>query len=420
MKAKNLYCLMALCAGSFALTPSINAQDVVVEDETIAVSEFNCDNTNRYFSSWRNNWFIQLGAGINQPFVERGIDGAHAPGHNVERKNMTVTYNFGVGHWFSPYLAMRLNAIGGSMHWNNPTDLQPNNGWARAKHASLSLELMWDMCNSIAGVNPDRVVSVVPYVGIGGEYMWHIHDGAGNPAAGTNIFRDGGQKLKTNTWSVPVSTGIQFRFRLCKYVDFFAEARASFYGDNWNGCSYGRPIEANIAAIGGFNFNLGGRTWDSYNECNSMAQLAEMNNQVNLLRAENLAQAQNIAALESQLPCPEVVEKDCPDIPLLSTVRFKINSDVIQPAEEVNIYNMAQWLKSNPNQKVVICGYADKDTGTSEYNLQLSKKRADMVYNELTQKYGIDPNRLSVKYDGSNVQPYSTNDWNRIVIFTDK
>lgn len=315
---------------------------------------------------------------------------------------------------------MRLNAIGGSMHWNNPTDLQPNNGWARAKHASLSLELMWDMCNSIAGVNPDRVVSVVPYVGIGGEYMWHIHDGAGNPAAGTNIFRDGGQKLKTNTWSVPVSTGIQFRFRLCKYVDFFAEARAVFYGDNWNGCSYGKPIEANVAAIGGFNFNLGGRTWDSYNECNSMAQLADMNNQVNALRAENLAQAQNIAALESQLPCPEVVEKDCPDIPLLSTVRFKINSDVIQPAEEVNIYNMAQWMKANPNQKVVICGYADKDTGTSEYNLQLSKKRADMVYNELTQKYGIDPNRLSVKYDGSNVQPYSTNDWNRIVIFTDK
>ena len=90
------------------------------------------------------------------------------------------------------------------------------------------------------------------------------------------------------------------------------------------------------------------------------------------------------------------------------------------PTEEVNLYNMAQWMKANPDQKVVICGYADKDTGTAEYNMELSKKRADAVYKALTTKYGIDGSRLTVKYDGSDVQPYSTNDWNRIVIFSDK
>lgn len=417
MKAKNLYCFMALCAGSFAFPSVINAQDVV-DEESVAVTEFTCDNTNRYFSSWRNNWFIQLGAGVNQPFVERGIGGVKAPGHAVRRQNMTVTYNFGVGHWFSPYLAMRINALGGVLHWNNPTEA--NNGWVSARHVNLNLELMWDMCNSIAGVNPDRVVSVVPYIGLGGDYTWHIKDSHGNPAAASNILRKNSSKVRTSSWTLPVTAGVQLRFRLSKYVDFFAEARASFYGDNWNGCSYGKPIEANVAALGGFNFNLGGRTWDSYNECQSMAELADMNNQVNTLRAENLAQAQSIAALESQLPCPEVVEKDCPDIPLLSTVRFNINSDEVMPTEEVNIYNMAQWLKANPDQKVVICGYADKDTGTSEYNMALSKKRADVVYNTLVKKYGINPDRLTVKYDGSDVQPYSTNDWNRIVIFKDK
>lgn len=417
MKTKNLYCLMALCAGSFALPSVANAQEVV--EEGVAVTDFTCDNTDRYYSSWRNNWFIQLGAGVNQPMVERGV-GAKAPGHAVRRQNMTVTYNVGFGHWFSPYLALRVNALGGVLHWNNPTELQPNNGWVSARHVNLNLELMWDMCNSIAGVNPDRVVSVVPFIGLGGDYTWHIKDSKGNPAAASNIERGNSGKVKTSSWTLPVTAGIQFRFRLCKYVDFFAEARASFYGDNWNGCSYGRPIEANIAAIGGFNFNLGGRNYGSFNECASAAELAEMNNQVNLLRAENLQQAQAIAGLESQLPCPEVVQKDCPDIPLLSTVRFNINSDEILPTEEVNIYNMAQWLKSNPDQKVVICGYADKDTGTSEYNMELSKKRADVVYKVLTQKYGIDPSRLDVKYDGSNVQPYSTNDWNRIVVFTDK
>lgn len=416
MKAKNLYCLMALCAGSFAYSADIQAQEVV--EEGVAVTEFNCDNTNRYYQSWRDNWFIQLGAGVNQPFVERGVDGVKAPGHAVNRHNMTATYNVGVGHWFSPYMGLRLNALGGSLHWNNPTEA--GNGWSKAKHANVNLEFLWDMCNSLGGVNPNRPVSVIPFVGIGGDYTWHIQGSNGRPAAASDILRGNSDKVKTSSWTLPVSAGVQLRFRLCKYVDFFAEARASFYGDNWNGCAYGRPIEANVAAVGGFNINIGGRKWESYNECNSMAALASLNNEVNMLRAENMTQAQAIAALQNQPPCPEVVAKDCPDIPLLSTVRFKINSADILPTEEVNIYNMAQWMKSNPDQKIVIGGYADKDTGTSAYNLELSKKRAEAVYKVLTEKYGIAPSRLAVKYDGSNVQPYSTNDWNRIVIFSDK
>ncbi|MDE6026485.1 MAG: OmpA family protein, partial [Muribaculaceae bacterium] len=125
--------------------------------------------------------------------------------------------------------------------------------------------------------------------------------------------------------------------------------------------------------------------------------------------------------LQAQLPCPEPkVQKDCVNAPLMSTVRFTINSAKIMPTEEVNIYNMAEWLKANPNEKVMVVGYADKDTGTAEYNLQLSEKRANAVADALVENYGIDRNRLTVKYDGSDVQPYSTNDWNRIVIFTQK
>lgn len=420
MKAKNLYCLMALCAGGIMMPTVAGAQEVVAQEDAVSVTEFSCDNTDRYFQSWRNNWFIQLGAGINQPFVEHGV-GVSNHSHDVNRKIMTATYNFGVGHWFSPYMGFRFNALGGALHWNNPTVDQPNNGWVKARHVNLNLEFMWDMCNSLGGVNPDRVVSVIPFFGLGGDYTWHIKDRSGAPAAATNAYREDSNKKKTSSWTLPVSAGIQFRFRLCKYVDFFAEARASFYGDNWNGCSYGRPIEANVACVGGFNINFGGRTWVSYNECASMTSIAQLNNEVNNLRAENMAAAQTIASLESQLPCPEVKQQvDCPDNALLTTVRFKINSDVISPEEEVNVYNMAQWLKANPNEKIVIAGYADRDTGTSDYNMALSKRRADAVANALIKKYGINANRLVVKYDGSNVQPYDTNNWNRIVIFSQK
>lgn len=418
MKAKNLYCLTAICAGALALSSTASAQEAFV-DEAVTVSEFSCDNTNHYYSNWRNNWFIQIGAGINQPFVERG-DGTKVSGPVVNRHNMTAVYNFGFGRWFSPYLALRFNALGGSLHWNNPVAGNHYNGWTKANHAQLNLELMWDMCNSIAGVNPNRPVSVIPFIGLGGDYLWNVRDAKGNPAEGTNIYRENGEK-KTNNWTLPVTAGLQLRFRLCKYVDFFAEMRASFYGDNWNLCAFGRPVEANVAAVGGFNFNIGGRGWDTFNQCDYMTKIASLNGQVNDLRAQLLACGQEVAALQSQLPCPEPkVQKDCVNAPLMTTVRFEINSAEIMPTEEVNIYNMAEWMKANPKENVTIVGYADKDTGTAEYNMELSKQRADVVANALVEKYGIDKNRLTVKYDGSDVQPYSTNDWNRIVIFTQK
>ncbi|MCM1474697.1 MAG: OmpA family protein [Muribaculaceae bacterium] len=420
MKAKKLVGLMALCAAGLAFPSGASAQQVV--EEAVSVTEFTCDPSTKYFSNWRDNWFIQIGAGINQPFVERGI-GMRDPGHYVNRKKMTTVYNFGFGRWFSPYLAVRINALGGAVHWNCPTVAEPNNGWTRGKHANLNVDIMWDMLNSICGPNPNRAFSIIPYAGIGGDCMWDIRDSEGGLPPATNIYRDNGGGKRKTSWTLPVSAGIQFRLRLCKYVDFFAEARANFYGDNWNNVADGKSVDALVSCYGGFSFNIGGRGWNSYNECAYLSQIASLNNDVNALRAELLNSAQAISALEAQLPCPEaktVTVVNTPNAnPLLATVRFTIDSDVITPEEEVNIFNVAEWLKANPSKIVNVVGYADKDTGTPEYNMALSQRRADAVANELITKYGIAKDRIKVKADGSDVQPYKENDWNRIVICTE-
>jgi outer membrane protein OmpA-like peptidoglycan-associated protein len=418
MKLKNLYCLAVLGCAAVAAPQAINAQSYT--SEAVSVTEFTCDNANHYFSNWRNNWFIQVGAGINQPFVEKGV-GLTSGRDAIDRQSMTVVYNFGFGRWFSPYLGFRINALGGSLHWDNPTTKYPDGGWTHAKHVNVNAELMWDMFNSIGGVNANRVFSIIPFVGLGGDYTWRVHNGAGDYAVGTNNYGDKG--IKDESWTLPVTAGLNFRFRLCKYVDFFAEARATFYGDNWNLCTYGDPIDVNVQAIGGFNFNIGGRGWSTFNECDYVSQIAALNGQVNDLRNQLIGCAQQVAALEAQLPCPEqkaVVQKDCVNAPLMTTVRFTINSSKIMPTEEVNVYNMAEWLKANPNENVTIVGYADRDTGSADYNMALSERRANAVADALVNNYGIDRDRLTIKYDGSDVQPYSTNDWNRIVIFTQK
>lgn len=422
MKKHNYY-LLALSAGSLLIPAVANAQEqepVVVSEEAVTVSEFECDNTDRYYSSWRDNWFIQIGAGVNQPFVERGI-GTKNGRKIVDRHLMTAEYNFGFGRWFTPYVGFRVNALGGVLHWDNPTLARAGDGWTRANHVNLNFEIMWDMCNSIAGVNPNRPVSVVPFFGVGGDFMWNMKGRQGGAPAATNILNRNDEPW-TRSWALPVSAGFQIRFRLCKYVDFFAEARAAFYGDNWNGCANGQAIEANVSALGGFNFNIGGRGWDSYNECMSAAEIASLNGEVNNLRAELLEANQALAAALAQ---PKVEEAPAPapvaDQPLLATVRFKINSSVIEPQEMVNVYNMSEYLKQYPDLKVTVAGFADKDTGTAEYNQALSERRAQAVADALTGEYGIASSRIAVKGVGSSEQPYpDNNDWNRIVIFVNK
>lgn len=427
---KNIYKVLGLSAVAMGIGLPAMAQ-YSYSETAVSVTEFTCDNTTRYFSDWRDNWFIQLGAGVTQPFVERGINGASCGGPVVNKNKMTAVYNFGFGHWFSPYLAFRFNAMGGALHWDCPTIKGINNGWTRGKHANLNLDLMWDMLNSICGPDANRIFSIVPYVGVGGDCLWDIRNSTGGKAAATNILRPNSNEYRKMSWTLPVSAGIQFKLRLCDYVDFFAELRSNFYGDNWNLVANGDPIEANVSCYGGLSFNLGKRNFGSYNQCADLSQIASLNNEVNALKAELLNSAGIIAELQSQLPCPEVeiVQPQAPQTitqtivvnensPLLATVRFTIGSDQITPEEMVNVYNMAEWMKANPDNKVVINGYADKDTGTPEFNLALSKRRAEKVYDVMTNYYGIAPSRLTVKYEGSNVQPYDVNNWNRIVVFT--
>ena len=400
MKKQLFLATAALCFGLMA-TESASAQNdaIVVEEESVSVVDVTNCKTN-YAVNGHDNWFIQLGAGISVPMFENELTAGDP------KRHITATYNLGVGRWFSPYLGFRFSGYYGAWHWDNVS-------YSKARFANLNFDFMWDMCNSLGGVNADRPVSVIPFVGLGGTYVWDIE------SEGTNIYHRRGA-LKRRQWTLPVSAGIQFRFRLCRYVDFFLEGRAAFYGDNFNGAAYDEPVDVHITATGGFSINFGGVKYQAYNPCRDRAYIESLNGEVNALRGELATTAAALAAAQAQLPCPEVVVAECPEsdaAPMMSTVRFSINSAKISDEEMVNVYNTAQYLNANPEVNVLIQGYADKDTGTSEYNNALSQKRAQAVYDALTKTYGIDAGRLSIEAEGSAVQPYDVNNWNRIVIF---
>ena len=72
----------------------------------------------------------------------------------------------------------------------------------------------------------------------------------------------------------------------------------------------------------------------------------------------------------------------------------KLNSDAL-----VTIYKLAQAMKENPEQGLVLTGCCD-NTGSDKYNNALSKKRAEVVKKELTEIYDIEPERIKTQANG--------------------
>ena len=74
-------------------------------------------------------------------------------------------------------------------------------------------------------------------------------------------------------------------------------------------------------------------------------------------------------------------------------IHFAFNKASIQKESEPTIREIAKFLKNNPGLKVYVVGHTD-NVGNFKYNMNLSKRRAEAVVRELTEKYRIKRDRL--------------------------
>lgn len=100
------------------------------------------------------------------------------------------------------------------------------------------------------------------------------------------------------------------------------------------------------------------------------------------------------AELQNTLPNAQVKRVgEGIDVKFDSGILFDINKTDIKPAAITNLDNLASSLLSNPQTKVQIDGYTD-NTGSAEYNLSLSDRRANAVKSYLMNK-GVDASRMA-------------------------
>lgn len=87
---------------------------------------------------------------------------------------------------------------------------------------------------------------------------------------------------------------------------------------------------------------------------------------------------------------------------------FDFNKDVVKSAYLPRIKHSAEVLNNNPGvPTIIIAGYTD-NVGTSEYNLDLGRRRAEAV-KALLVEYGVSANRLRVESFGE-TRPITTNE----------
>lgn len=75
-------------------------------------------------------------------------------------------------------------------------------------------------------------------------------------------------------------------------------------------------------------------------------------------------------------------------------VFFGFDKSNLTPDAVAVLKTQAEWLKANPEKKVVVEGHTD-DRGTRDYNLALGERRAVAVKNYLISR-GVDADRIRV------------------------
>ncbi len=88
-------------------------------------------------------------------------------------------------------------------------------------------------------------------------------------------------------------------------------------------------------------------------------------------------------------------------------ILFDHDSDKLKPDSLKAIAEIAKYLSAHPKVKLYVVGHTD-NTGTYQYNLDLSKRRARAVVRSLVRKHGISANRLKAVGVGP-VAPVASN-----------
>ncbi|MBQ8989508.1 MAG: OmpA family protein [Prevotella sp.] len=272
--------------------------------------------------------------------------------------------------------------------------------WARNRYAYPEAKYSWNFIQGsvdaelnltalILGSNPERKTKAYAFLGAGVAYAFNNDEAV---EADRRYGIDFQKIWKDQRWNPVLRGGLGVDYFVTDNIAIGAEVGANMLPDHFNskrGRADNRDWHFN--ALVGVKFAIGYR------------------------------HGRTEAVYEEVLPPPPVEKKDTfIDVPIEKisfnvNINFVINQSIIRSNQIPKLTRLLRYLAEHPRAFVRLSGYADKDTGTPEINLRLSRERAQVV-SQYLQDAGIEEWRIRRFAKGDRVQPFDIPEDNRVCI----
>ena len=283
------------------------------------------------------------------------------------------------------------------------------------------VDATFNLSNLFCGFNPNRLVNVGVFAGIGANIAWGNDEAAtaqsNMNAAYTNLINSAYGTTTPEANKVAKSdpalsylwdgskvrltgrVGANVDFRVSERVSLGLEVSANTLNDRYNSKKAGNS-DWYFNALVGAKFTLGKTyTTKTVPAPKPVEKIIE-----------------RIIEKPAPAPAPKTETKqEAVDENFRRDIFFPIGNSNIAKSQTTKIAEIVTFMKENPDAKITLTGYADKGTGSAAFNDKIAARRAQTVYNTLAAK-GVAKSRMIKKSMGSRVQPFEENDMNRVTI----
>lgn len=361
----------------------------VIALSCVSASAQEADKTVNVFTP---HWYAQAQVGGQYTLGEIGFGKLLSPnvqvgiGYNF---NKVVGARFSLNTWQSK---AGQNVAGNVYKWK----------W---NYVAPMVDATFNLTNLFCEYNPDRLVEVGVFGGIGANIAWGNDEAADAQKA---ILAGAGKNLAEvqapleNLWEgtktrFVARVGANVDFRVSDRVKLGVELSANTLSDKYNSKKAGNP-DWYFNALVGVKVALG------------------ETHTTKVIPAPKPVEKIIERIIEKPAPAPAPkVESKVVEENFRRDIFFPIGNTNIAKSQRTKIAEIVEYMKENPDAKITLTGYADKGTGSVRFNDKIAARRALTVYNTLAAK-GVAKSRMIKQSKGCRVQPFEENDMNRVTI----
>ncbi|MGN9062317.1 OmpA family protein [Segatella copri] len=338
-------------------------------------------------------------------YAQAQIGGQYTLGEIGFGKLLSPNAQVGVGYNFNQVVGARFSLN----TWQSKAGQKFDGNTYKWKwnYVAPMVDATFNLTNLFCEYNPDRLVEVGVFGGIGANIAWGNDEAADAKAAilkseaATEALKYGATPLE-NLWDgtktrFVARVGANVDFRVSDRVKLGVELSANTLSDKYNSKKAGNP-DWYFNALVGVKVALG------------------ETHTTKVIPAPKPVEKIIERIIEKPAPAPAPkVESKVVEENFRRDIFFPIGNSNIAKSQLTKIAEIVEYMKENPDAKITLTGYADKGTGSAAFNDKIAARRAQTVYNTLAAK-GVAKSRMIKESKGSRVQPFEENDMNRVTI----